>query len=416
MHWGHAVSEDLVHWQDLPIALAPTPGGPDEDGCYSGCAVVKDGVPHMVYTGVRGAAQLPCVARALDLELLTTWEKFPENPVISSPPPELNVTGFRDHSVWREGDAFYQLIGSGVAGEGGCALLYASKNLVDWDYLGPLLTTPASGTDHVAEMWECPDFFSLGHRHVLVVSPFGGDGADNPQYFVGVYRDRRFTVERQGELDRGSLFYAPQSMPDEGGRRLMWGWLRITPNEGLGARAPGWAGALSLPRVLSVTDEGRVRSDPAQELGALRSGHRRLEHVPLRGDVGAPLEGVRGESLEISALFQVVGAAEVGLRLEFGGRRTVSVALQLSNGQLSITEGGQRGAEPSTAYNPDRRAANVELRVFVDRGLIEAFAGTDCAAELVLPGDQAVIGAQAYASGGTASLPSFDVWTLDSIW
>jgi len=92
MHWGHAVSENLVHWTDLPIALAPTPGGPDADGCWSGCAVDNDGIPTLIYTGV--FPQRQCIATSTD-DLLT-WEKHAGNPVIAAPPEGLDVTGFRD--------------------------------------------------------------------------------------------------------------------------------------------------------------------------------------------------------------------------------------------------------------------------------------------------------------------------------
>src|SRR5699024_8819003 len=72
MHWGHAVSTDLVHWRHLPIALAPDPDGPDADGCYSGVVVVHDGIPTLVYTGVRGKDQLACLATSADVDL-ATW-------------------------------------------------------------------------------------------------------------------------------------------------------------------------------------------------------------------------------------------------------------------------------------------------------------------------------------------------------
>jgi beta-fructofuranosidase len=102
IHWGHAVSEDLVHQEDLPPALAPTPGGPDEDGCWSGCAVDDDGVPTLVYTGVRGGGRREegtCIATSSDG--LLTWKKHLGNPVIASPPQGLDVVGFRDPYVWK---------------------------------------------------------------------------------------------------------------------------------------------------------------------------------------------------------------------------------------------------------------------------------------------------------------------------
>src|ERR1051326_6217456 len=84
--WGHASSADLWTWEDHPLALEPDPSGPDRDGCFSGCAVVADGCPHLLYTGVNGPHQLPCLAEAADQELIR-WTRDPGNPVIASPPP-----------------------------------------------------------------------------------------------------------------------------------------------------------------------------------------------------------------------------------------------------------------------------------------------------------------------------------------
>src|SRR5688572_12844442 len=80
IHWGHAISSDLVHWEHLPIALAPTPGGPDEDGCWSGCAVDDGGVPTFIYSGARNRVERACLATSSDG--LLTWEKYPGNPII----------------------------------------------------------------------------------------------------------------------------------------------------------------------------------------------------------------------------------------------------------------------------------------------------------------------------------------------
>jgi len=106
MHWGHAASHDLVHWTHLPIALAPTPDGPDADGCWSGCAVDHDGVPTLVYTGVRSTDGRPyreSVCLATSADELQTWTKYAGNPVIPASPEGLEVLGFRDPCVWREG-------------------------------------------------------------------------------------------------------------------------------------------------------------------------------------------------------------------------------------------------------------------------------------------------------------------------
>ena len=85
IHWGHAVSDDLMHWRDLPLALAPTPGSYDADGCWSGCTVDDGGTPTLVYTARRGRRESICLARGGPD--LVDWTKTPDNPVIPGPPP-----------------------------------------------------------------------------------------------------------------------------------------------------------------------------------------------------------------------------------------------------------------------------------------------------------------------------------------
>ncbi|MFC6794885.1 glycoside hydrolase family 32 protein [Halobaculum halobium] len=164
IHWGHAVSDDLLRWEDESVALAPDPDGPDRDGCWSGCTVVDtDGTPTLLYTGGRGRDQLPCLATTDD-HGLRSWEKHAGNPVIESAPAGLDVyetadwaAEFRDHCVWRENGVWYHLIGSGVVGDDGddaldnadalggdddpregdgAALLYRGESLDEWEYVG----------------------------------------------------------------------------------------------------------------------------------------------------------------------------------------------------------------------------------------------------------------------------------------
>src|SRR5579871_1584310 len=133
MHWGHAVSTDLVNWRHLPIALTPTPDGPDKNGCFSGCAVIHEGVPTLLYTGVSPECQ--CLAVSHDG--LLTWQKDARNPVIAGPPAGWTRTDFRDPCVWQEGDEWLMLIGTGIKDVGGAALLYRSDDLIHWRYLHP---------------------------------------------------------------------------------------------------------------------------------------------------------------------------------------------------------------------------------------------------------------------------------------
>ncbi len=115
MHWGHASSPDLVHWTHLPIALAPTPGGLDKDGCFSGCAVNHNGVPTLVYTGTMPK----CNALATSNDGCSTWVKHPANPVIAAPPEGLQVSGFPTLAYGARGDDWLMALGSGPSRRGG---------------------------------------------------------------------------------------------------------------------------------------------------------------------------------------------------------------------------------------------------------------------------------------------------------
>lgn len=295
MHWAHAMSEDMVHWQHLPVALSPTKGSPDEDGCFSGSAVIFNGVPTFLYTGVKRVPiteatikdahnplrETQCLATSSDPEL-RRWRKLLK-PVLPAPPSELDVTGFRDPCLWQDGDTWYMGIGSGIRNKGGCVLLYRSHDLRRWEHLHPLVSgewNGKAGSDPVdsGEMWECPDFFALGGKHVLLYST-----ERKVFWAVGEYdtKEQRFHPQQKGELDYGPrAYYAPKSMIDKEGNRILWGWIPETRPEAEYSRA-GWAGLMSLPRVLTVIADGQLEMRVLPRVQELRSGE------PVRWQSGA---------------------------------------------------------------------------------------------------------------------------------
>ncbi len=350
MHWGHASSEDLVHWKHLPVALAPTPGGPDKDGVFTGSAAIHDGVPALIYTGVHPEVQ--CLATSDDQMLV--WKKYPANPVIAAPPPGMQAAGFRDPCVWREDDGWYVAIGSGYKGVGGTALLYRSDDLVHWSYLRPLfsgtLNPEASKKGPVAagEMWECPDFFPLGGKHVLYVSTEG-----TAKYWVGRYEKQQFHPESTGILDFGG-YYAPKSLADAGGRRIVWGWIQEQRSVDA-QKAAGWSGVMSLPRVLTLRRDGSLGMEPAPELAKLRGQSRRYTKLPAQ----AP-----GDNLEIACRLNPGSAHEAGLNL--GG---LEVRYDRVFRRLSVLA-ENRAREGHLALPPGEP---LDLRIFLDGSVVEIF-------------------------------------------
>lgn len=334
MHWGHAVSGDMLHWKHLPIALAPTPGGPDKDGCFTGCMVVENGKPVIVYTGVQPEVQ--CLARSEDL---LTWTKDPHNPVIAGPPPVVDTPGFRDPQVWREGNEWRLAIGAGFRGKGGTVLMYRSDDLIQWAYMKPLLTGKKldGPKDPVGsgEMWECPDFFPVGNKWLLYVST-----QDKVLYWLGRWKNDEFAPESNGVLVHGSG-YAPKSCEASGKRRIIWAWLREQRSKEDQLRA-GWSGSMSLAVVPSLSRSGELRLDPA------------VEYESLRG------KKMRGGALDDCCEIHVKLDAERPFGLLRGGREVVAYDPESRMLVVGKTEA------PMPKVGP-------ELRIFLDGSVVEVF-------------------------------------------
>jgi beta-fructofuranosidase len=400
MCWGHAVSEDLVHWEHLPIALAPNPGSYDKDGIFSGCCVIHDGVPTLLYTGVSPECQ--CLATSEDR--LRSWIKYPRNPVIAERPRE-DLEGFRDPFCWKDRECWYMALGSRIRGEGGCVLLYRSADLRRWSYLGPLFQGKT-------DMMECPNFFPLGDKWLLCVSPYA-----QVVYAMGSFRGHRFQPETAWlPMDLGGRedFYAPTSMLDPQGRRIQWGWVQAGP------QGADWKGVLTLPRVLSLRADGQLGVEPLPELARLRRRHQRWENVLLAKDAPVTLTALPSDTLELCVEFELGGAREIGLMLHgvFHGHRQMALSYDHEAGRLSC-------AERSGSFRVLPGEGCLRLRIFLDRSVMEVYANgrlalTVASDRLGLEGEglapEGERSAALFARGGRARAAAVDVWEMTSIW
>lgn len=252
MHWGHAVSDDLLHWEELPIALYPDMPYEDEGGCFSGSALEKDGSLYLMYTSVskdRGQTQSMAVSRDG-----VHFEKLPGNPVIAPSPLDPASRDFRDPKIFPYGGGYRMVCGAGVDGLGS-VLLFRSDDLLSWEYVGPIFQSREYGP-----VPECPDLFPLQGKWVLMFSRM--DETRLPQFIVGEFDGEHFTPESFQQPETGTDFYAPQTFEDEKGRRIMIGWLfnwnRQVPENALRA------GALSISRELSLQN-GKLCNFPVKE-------------------------------------------------------------------------------------------------------------------------------------------------------
>lgn len=391
MHWGHAVSSDLVNWQHLPIALYP-----DELGyIFSGSAIVdwhnsagfgnEAMVAFFTYHNPANALQSQALAYSTDRG--RSWTKFDGNPVIPTPP---NVRDFRDPKVvWYENDN-----GVGhwvmVIAAGSSIIFYTSQDLRNWEPV----STFGLGEGATSSIWETPDIFCLpvedgpDWRWVLAV----GVGDDGPalgtavQYFVGSFDGETFRNDNEKETvlwaDYGADFYAAQSWSDApNGRRLWLAWMnnwryaRVIPTS-------TWRGAMTLPRelALSQTPDGvRLWQRPVPELKKLRDKDCSWKDVVLRPDEPFVPE-IEGTMFEIIATFQSAsGSARFGIGVEDSAGGYVTVGYSAKNGHLFI----DRAHTTNIDFHPDFGGVHTALYViagnticfhlFVDSSALELF-------------------------------------------
>ena len=413
MHWGHAVSDDLLHWQELPIAIAPTPNSPDEGGIFSGCMVNDGGVPVAFYTGVNAdySRQVQCLAFGNDD--LTRWQKHAGNPVISAVPPELGQTrDFRDPFVWRGADCWYLLLASYIVGVGGVVLLYRSANLTNWEYLHPLYVGARARN---GANFECPNFFPLEDKWVLIVSAEAGPGAPIATlYWVGSFEDQRFIPEVEGVYDAG-YSYASHCHEDGQGRRLIYSWIREARSADL-QRAARWSGVQAIPRALSLDERNRLCSEPVAELKALRGAH----HHFSAGELSESLLPVSGLALDIEAEFDPSRSETCGIELARSpdGKEKATITYDARAQALRVTRqyasaGSELESQAQGLAHPLDPGENLKLRILLDGSVIELIAN-----------GRARLTSRFYVSGAASqglrlinpqALRSLNIWHLSSV-
>lgn len=392
MHWGHFRSPDLLSWEPLPLALSPTPGGEDADGCFSGNAV-SDGDRLIVFYSANRWDRSPQhqpVTTAVSLDGGRTFT--PREDLLIPELPD-GCTMYRDPYVWRDGDRWRMLVGAALADGRGAALLYESPDLETWTYLGPFDAReqePVGGTDlHTGEGWECPQYLPAqsGRPGALLFSAWNEhDGARCVTALIGEERGNVFEAGSPVFVDHGPDCYAPALMRGPGGRWLLWGWSWEAREESWAA-ADGWAGVLTLPREISVHDDGTLRQQPAAELLALRGRHTVHAEGVARGPEPVELGSV-GRAFDLTARLEPTAAAAtaataseaapVGLRLLTGpdGSEYLDIRLDPAAGELVVDRdhaSSDARAQGGSYRMPCPIGQPVELRVVVDHSIAEVF-------------------------------------------
>jgi len=391
MHWGHAVSPDLVHWQELGDVLRPDKSG----AMFSGSAVVdwantsglgQDGQPAqvLIYTAA-GNPTVQCLAASTDGR---SYAKYSGNPVVAQISPDN-----RDPKViWYEPTKSWVMTLYVELNHTNSIQFLSSPDLKHW---APL--------SHTAGFFECPDFFELPVDGNVSNKKWVLTAADS-DYMVGAFDGTNFVPETpklKGQRGRG--FYAAQTfsdIPASDGRRIQIGWFQ-TPTPGMPFNQ-----SMTVPLSLQLTgtSEGpRLTWTPVKELSMLRAGAHRFGRISLRPKGPDPLEGVKAELVELRTEFERDTAREVTLNI-----RGAVLSYDFLTQELSVN--GLRAPAPL-------RQGRQRLIVYCDRMGLEVFASDGLTyiplPFLPKPGDLSV---GIHAKGGGATVHSLQVYNLKSAW
>lgn len=426
MHWGHVKSKDLVHWEHLPIALAPGDAC-DVDGCFSGSAVVDGDELVLIYTGHHYTdKENDMFFQNQNIAVSTdgvSFQKVGENPVIAEPPAD-SMHHFRDPKVWKHNDTWYMVLGNATKDKIGRVILYRSVDLRKWEYVGVL--AESDGT--LGFMWECPDFFELNGKHVLMFSPQGmeasGDDYNNlfqTGYLVGDYdyESNQFNHGSFTELDHGHDFYAVQTLLDSKGRRIAIGWMDMWESD-MPTKEDGWCGALTLPREVSLGANNKILMNPVEETKLLRKS---MHKAGADLEISHRLFEVSEDLLEIKAEFDLssTDAEEVGLRLRGINKEELVLTYNLTEQKL-ILDCSKYGKEKDGVRKVRLNADGIlSLRIFIDRSSVEIFAneGQATMTSRIYPQEKRLgleVFAEKNGENSQVKVNNLTYWELKDIW
>jgi beta-fructofuranosidase len=380
MNWGHAVSEDLLHWRHLPIALAPSERYDDhpQGGCFSGSAIEKDGKLYLIYTGTanhgKGFVQTQNVAVSEDG---IHFVKYEGNPVVEAP-DAVPTDYFRDPKVWEHEDRYYMVVGAQKAKRAE-ALLYQSEDLLHWRFRNVLFESRGEW----GYMWECSDFFPLGDKWVYLCSPMGA-GDRTTVYFVGDfdYDTGRFVYTVTGEMDWGFDFYAPQTFLDGEGRRLAvgwaneWDWMPFWKDWGPTYRE-GWCGAFSVPREVILNADFSLSFRPIAELASLRTDAYVVPSMQIGNEREYPATAGDGVHFELKFGIQLksTDAKCMDLLLRCDGDHRTICTFDFMHDEIRVDRNAADGWSMGVAHGPFAfgSMSEVEIDIFGDTSSLEIF-------------------------------------------
>jgi beta-fructofuranosidase len=444
-NWGHASSTDLIHWQFHPDTLHP---GLFDDGkgrpFWSGDAIENAPVPTIIPLVVKNGINSGVWAAQPEDDELLAWKFIQQKPVLCQKPQpappavaEKSEYVVFDSMAWYDAgkQTYFLLCGNKnfrPGYEGDCTSLFTGKELRSWEYVGPLYKSRRDMTS-IHEDTACPDFFPLGDKWVLL------SHVHNPwthcRYYVGSFNGTTFTPESIGRIGFiNDQIAAPETMPDDKGRRIFFGQVRTAGKTGV------WKTSFSMPVALSLGEDNTMRFKPAEELQNLRR-HRCAEKNIMLDSRSVLLPEAAARSVELCATFTDITAKAVGFRVacspeqdEFTditylpGEKVIEIDFSKSDlkNRTRYTRYNQRAfAEKMVDENPVvtvqhmpfelKPGEPLELHVFVDGCIIEVIANSRAyTAQTIYPSKRTAIQTRLFTREGKARVTALETHHLQA--
>lgn len=391
MHWGHVVSKDLLHWEYLPAALAPDEEY-DKIGCFSGSAAeLPDGQQLLIYTSVDHETLEDGTVRDIQTQSVavgdgTDYKKYEKNPVLTGQdvPEGGSKVDFRDPKIWKGKDGlFYCVVGNRPSDGSGQILLYSSEDGFQWKFVSIL----AENKNRYGKMWECPDFFKLDGKYVLLTSPqdmlaegmeyYSGNGT---LCIIGEMDPDTHTLKEENHqsVDYGIDFYAMQTVEAPDGRRIMIGWMQNWDTCSNNRIPKGkWFGQMSIPRELSIKD-GRLIQKPVREIENLRTDKVEYKNVTFENDL--KLDGVSGRCVDLELTLRPGDTEDIykkfAVRFAQNEQYHTAVSFRPYESVLKIDRkfsGSRRAIIHQRRSKVNSRNGEIKLRLILDRYSAEIF-------------------------------------------
>lgn len=406
MHWGHAKSLDLIHWQHLPIALWPS-FDKGELHCFSGCSVIgSNGLPMIFYTKVtypepqdESPYLWPLIAHEQWAAIpedndLILWKKHPSNPILSlenhgGPDFEPN---WRDPFIFKESGRTFMILGGDIDDRATIPIYEAKDNsLLNWEYRGILYEEPRSKTF----FFECPNFFNLDNRWFLIYS------AHRPvDYYSGDFdvKNYKFIPEDKGLIDYGEDFYATNIIKTRD-RIILFAWIKGFKEN------MGWNGAMIIPRKISTNDKGHIITYPVKEAEYLRK--KLLKTYRFNAEAkNYILENTAEKKLEIKATFENIKSNNFGFIVFRDNEKDKGLNITIENSILRVGDIEVPIEEPTNTEK-------LTLTIYLDNSVAEVFLNNgEAAVTKVYYPENKCSNALFFVNNGTVEVDEIKIWEL----